>query len=245
MTGPAREPINLWTATPGGPLSFSNRVSRRATRRRSCSGCLEQVHRRRSFVSARDGAVVHQRAWGAFERVMEVRDRLSASELSVDRLDPALVRLVCRLTDAIQQADRDGTARIIDFNAGPGDLPLSVADALRDDQEAHVTACCPDPYVARLVRRRLTVRDLQEDGFDVRSDPAGALEGANVIIGQCPYRPGEDRSEGFDPEAHSRTYAISTLIRDVVRSPLPLTPRYLPAEHEFATEIPRAGRQGT
>ncbi|MEV5752451.1 hypothetical protein AB0L00_31935 [Actinoallomurus sp. NPDC052308] len=291
--------------------------------------------------------------WGAFERVMEVRDRLSASELSVDRLDPALVRLVCRLTDAIQQADRDGTARIIDFNAGPGDLLLAVADALRDDQEAQVTACCPDPYVARLIRRRLTVRDLQEDGFDVRSDPAGALEGANVIIGQYPYRPGEDRSpgemietlndislrlvpgatavilapvdtiggldpadeagmirsellasgavkavirlpgglvpyrpgyevalwvlgidydsplrgrvlladvsdreltadvieglamdvltwrqEGFDPDAHSRTYAVSTLIRDVVRSPLPLTPRYLPAEHEFATEIP-------
>ncbi|MGI8335258.1 hypothetical protein ACRYCC_35360 [Actinomadura scrupuli] len=137
-------------------------------------------------------------AWGtqnAFERVMEVRERLGAVELSVDRLDPTLVGLIAKLTDAVQQADRDGAARIADPYAGAGDLLLAVAATTRDDQELRITASCPDPYVARLTRRRLAVRDLHEGGFEVRTDPKDDLEDANIIVTQVPYRPAEERSD--------------------------------------------------
>lgn len=295
-------------------------------------------------------------AWNtqnAVERVMEIRDRLGAAELSVDRLDPALVRLVTALADPVAQADRDGVAKIADPYAGPGDLVLAVAAAPRDDQEIRITACCADPYLARLARRRLAVRDLHEGGFEVRDDPGDRLERANVIVTQLPYRPAEERSaaealdavndisvqlapdatavvvapadtitaldpagtagalragllasgavraiirlpgglvpyrpgyevalwvlgtdhgsslrgrvlladvsdraltpevidalatdvltwrrEGFDPDAHSRRYAMSTPVAALVRSPRPLTPRYLPTERELLREVP-------
>ncbi|MCO5987731.1 hypothetical protein NE235_16635 [Actinoallomurus spadix] len=135
-------------------------------------------------------------AWNtqnAFERVMEVRDRLGATELSVDRIDPALSALAAALADPAGQADRDGIARIADPTAGPGDLLLAVADSLREDQDVRLTACCPDPYLARLTRRRLTVRSVASD-FEVRADASGSLEDANVIVTQQPYRPSEDRT---------------------------------------------------
>ena len=136
-------------------------------------------------------------AWseqGAFERVMQIRDRLGAAELSVDRLDPALLQLAAGLADAAGQADRSGTARIADSNAGPADLLLAVADSLREDQHVHLAAGCSDPYLARLTRRRLTVRDLNDGDFEVRANPAETLETANVIVTQQPYRPGEVRT---------------------------------------------------
>lgn len=261
--------------------------------------------------------------------------------------------MIVRLADPVDHADGDGAARIADPDAGPGDLLLGVADDLRDDQEAYLTACCPDPYVARLTRRRLTVREANAGSFDVRTDPGDCLETANVIVTRLPYRPAEERSagemldaindislrlapgaraivvapadtiagldpagaagdlrsellasgavkaivrlpgglvpyrpgyevalwvlntdystslrgrvlladvsgrsltptvidalatdvltwrqEGFDPDAHSRTYAVSTPIAALVRSSSPLTPRYLPTERELLDEVP-------
>lgn len=136
-------------------------------------------------------------AWseqGAFERVMQVRDRLGAAELSVDRFDPALLRLIAGLADASGQADRTGTARIADPNAGLADLLLAVADSLREEQHLSIAACSTDPYLARLARRRLTVRDLNDGDFEVHSDQLGDLDRANVIVTQQPYRPSEERT---------------------------------------------------
>lgn len=299
-------------------------------------------------------------AWsgqGAFERVMQVRDRLGAAELSVDRLDPALLQLIAGLADAAGQADRAGTVRIADSNAGPADLLLAVVDSVREDQHLHLTACCSDPYLARLTRRRLTVRDLNDSDFEVYTDPASVLDAANVIVTQQPYRPSEERTaadtlealndlslqlaagttavvvapadaiagldpaspagtlraellasgsvkaiirlpgglvpyrpgyevalwvlsidyhtplrgwvlladvsdreltptvidalttdvitwrqEGFDPNAHSRAYAVMTPISTLVKSPHPLTPRYLPTERELQHTSERVAR---
>lgn len=136
-------------------------------------------------------------AWsthGAFERVMKVRDRLGAADLSTDRLAPALETLVANLADARARGDRDGEVRLVDPNAGTGDLLVKVADTLRDDQALHITACCSSTERARLLRRRLAVRDVPEIEFEVRTDPAGCLDDATTIVTRLPYRPAEERS---------------------------------------------------
>jgi hypothetical protein len=295
-------------------------------------------------------------AWNtqnAMERIMEVRDRLGAVQLSADRLDPALERLIAQLADAVEIADQYGAARIADPYAGAGDLLVAIIETLRDDQPMRIAAGCPDPYLARLTRRRLAVHDLHEGDFDVAAEPVEGLEAANIIVTRLPYLPAEERAaatelslinelslrlapgataivaapadtvagldptseagelraellasgavkaiirlpgglvpyrpgyevalwvlntdyasalrgwvlvadisnreltptvadglatdvltwrrEGFDPEAHSRTYAIPTPVKALVRSWRPLTPRYLPSEREVYADVP-------
>ncbi|MBA9002815.1 hypothetical protein [Thermomonospora cellulosilytica] len=136
-------------------------------------------------------------AWstrGAFERVMDVRDRLGAADLSADRLSPELQSLVVKLADPSGLADRLGELHLADPNAGVGDLIIAVAQELRDDQALRVTACCLVSASARLVRRRLAVRDLTEDDFDVVSTADECLKDANLVVSQLPYRPSEERS---------------------------------------------------
>ncbi|MFA1551958.1 hypothetical protein [Actinomadura chokoriensis] len=130
---------------------------------------------------------------GAFERIMEVRGRLGATELAADRLDPLLVDLIAKLAGAASYADLHGTVTICDPYAGCGDLLLAIS-ALRDDQPMELTACCSDPYLARLTARRLAVRDLHEGSFTVRTTRGTILQAAHVIITQLPYLPGEERS---------------------------------------------------
>jgi hypothetical protein len=50
------------------------------------------------------------------------------------------------------------------------------------------------------------------------------------------------RREGFDPNAHSRTYAVATPVAALVKSPHPLTPRYLPTERELQRVSDRVAR---
>lgn len=130
---------------------------------------------------------------GAYEKVMDIRERLGAADLAADRLDPLLVRLIAKLAAAAARADRHGTAKIADPYAGTGDLLLEVS-RLRDDQPMHLTACCTDPYLARLTRRRLSVHDLHEGDFSVGTTPGLSLQQADVIVAQLPYRAGEERS---------------------------------------------------
>lgn len=143
-------------------------------------------------------------AWstrGAFERIMQVRDRLGAADLSSDRLDPVLESLVAALADARARADREDRVRLVDPFAGFGDLLTAVADTLRDDQILHVTACCADPMAARLTRRRLAVRDLPEVEYEVRTDSDGCLDEATIVVTQLPYRPAEERSPAMSLNA--------------------------------------------
>ncbi|MBB6398883.1 hypothetical protein BKA00_005797 [Actinomadura coerulea] len=136
-------------------------------------------------------------AWspqGAFERIMQVRDRLGAAGLSSGRLDLVLESLVAGLADARARADREGEVRLVDPSAGVGDLLVAVAGTLRDDQVLRVTACCADPVSARLTRRRLAVRDVPEVEYEARTDPDGCLDEATIVVTQLPYRPAEERS---------------------------------------------------
>lgn len=131
-------------------------------------------------------------AIGAYEKVMDIRERLGAADLAADRLAPPLARLIAKLAAATARADRYGTAKIADPYAGTGDLLLEVSK-LRDDQPMHLTACCSDPYLARLTRRRLSVHDLHEGDFSVQTTPGSSLQQADVIVAQLPYRAGEER----------------------------------------------------
>lgn len=143
-------------------------------------------------------------AWstqGAFERIMQVRDRLGAADMSSGRLDPVLESLVAGLADARARADRDGEVRLVDPYAGVGDLLAAVSGTLRDDQFLHVTACCADPPAARLTRRRLAVRDVPEVEYEVRTDPDGCLDEATIVVTQLPYRPAEERSAALSLNA--------------------------------------------
>ncbi|PPJ13712.1 hypothetical protein C5E43_08830 [Nocardia cyriacigeorgica] len=139
-------------------------------------------------------------AWGttkAFERVLELRERLGATDLAAARLAPELVRLVTLLTNAVAVADRDpeGTVRMYDPYAGAGDLLVAAAATLREDQPVYLTARSNDAYLARLIRRRLAVHDLHDGGFAVHNDQADH-DGADIIITQLPYQPAESRSVG-------------------------------------------------
>ncbi|MFA1538063.1 hypothetical protein [Actinomadura monticuli] len=136
-------------------------------------------------------------AWsthGAFERIMQVRDRLGAADMSSGRLDPVLESLVAGLANARARADRDGEVRLADPYAGVGDLLTAVAGTLRDDQVLRITACCADPVAARLTRRRLAVRDVPDVEYEVRPDLDGCLDEATIVVTQLPYRPAEERS---------------------------------------------------
>lgn len=132
-------------------------------------------------------------ATGAYEKIMDIRERLGATDLTADRLAPPLARLIAKLAAATARADWHGIARIADPYAGTGDLLLEVSQ-LRDDQPMHLTACCSDPYLARLTRRRLSVHDLHEGDFSVQTTPGSSLQQADVIVAQLPYRAGEERN---------------------------------------------------
>lgn len=162
-------------------------------------------------------------AWGAepaLERILGVRDRLGAKDLSADRLAPALEGLVARLSDAAGLADRHGVLRLADPNAGIGDLIVAVARSLRDDQPLSVTAWCADEPHARLVRRRLAVRDLHEGGFDVRAGAPGPVIDAALVVTQLAYKPAEERNaERSFRELHSLLAALPPATVAIIIAP--------------------------
>ncbi|MFI0445124.1 hypothetical protein [Actinomadura sp. 6N118] len=135
-------------------------------------------------------------AWstrGAFERVMEVRDRLGATDLSANRLSSPLQTLVAQLCDASALADRRGALHLADPNAGVGDLVVAIAEQLREDQTLRVTAHSPDAAQARLLRRRLAVLDLPDEDVAVPEIDAPASD-PDLIVTLLPYRPSEERT---------------------------------------------------
>jgi hypothetical protein len=138
-------------------------------------------------------------AWGcqgAFERIMAARHRLRAAEILTTSVSAQLARLVALVSGAAERASRDGSIVVSDLSAGPGDLLTAVVDLLGEGCEPACTAAEPDPYLARLVRRRLAVHGLPLAGMDVRAgemlpDETGDPD---VIVTQIPYAPGEERS---------------------------------------------------
>ncbi|TCM51300.1 hypothetical protein [Kribbella sp. VKM Ac-2568] len=139
-------------------------------------------------------------AWGcapAFERLLAARERVGAAELSERALDNELSRLVAGLSNAGEFAALNPTMVVGDPNAGPGDLLTAVAQLVGEESAPSFVAAEPDEYLARLIRRRLTVHDIQLFDLDVRVGTALPVEEESipdVIVTQVAYRPGESRN---------------------------------------------------
>jgi hypothetical protein len=135
---------------------------------------------------------------GAFERVMNARHRLRASMIAVNVVAPELAGLVAKLSGAVELAVSQwpGPILVSDPSAGSGDLLVAVLDALGADHLPACQAAERDPYLARLIRRRLMVHGADLNSTSVHASiglPAGS--GApDVIVTQVPYVPAEDRS---------------------------------------------------
>jgi hypothetical protein len=153
-------------------------------------------------------------AWGchpAYERIMATRSRWGVGELDADALSPAAAELVAGLSGAREHADRYGEVCVADPSAGAGDLLVAVLDRLGEDAAVSVVAAEADPFLARLLRRRLTVRGLAGDDLTVHTGPAPVGTGRpggwpdgwpepDVLVTRMPYRPKEQRG-GADPFA--------------------------------------------
>ena len=139
-------------------------------------------------------------AWGcqgAFERIMEARYRLRATDISASALTPQLASLIARVCGAAERAARqDGPIIVTDPAAAAGDLLTAVIDLLGHDHVPSCTAAERDPYLARLTRRRLSVHGLELSDMDVRVSARLPDESGDpdVIVTQIPYAPAEDRS---------------------------------------------------
>jgi hypothetical protein len=138
-------------------------------------------------------------AWGsrgAFEKIMAARHRLGAADIFTGAVRPGLARLIATICGAAEHAHRDGSVVVADICAGPGDLLAAVADLLGDDYPPMCVAAEPEPFLARLTRRRLAVHGLPLVDVDVHiatalPDDCGEPD---VIVTQIPYAPGEQRS---------------------------------------------------
>lgn len=149
--------------------------------------------------------VLVEAAWGcrqAYERVLAARHRFGAADLYVDAVTPATAGLLAGLSGAREHAAEHGTIRVANPAAGAGDLLMAVLDQVPEDATITVAASEPDPFLARLLRRRLAVRGIPEHEWEVRSGdrlPAGAGP-PDVLVTRLPYQPWEER-DGADPLA--------------------------------------------
>jgi hypothetical protein len=130
-------------------------------------------------------------AWdcrGAFERIMNDRNRFRAGALTTTAVTPELARLIAEVSGARERARRAGSMIVADQAAGAGDLLVAVADLLGPDESPVFSAGEPDPALARLMRRRLTVHGVPVDGIAI-----GAAANPDVVVTQIRYQPGEER----------------------------------------------------
>jgi hypothetical protein len=138
-------------------------------------------------------------AWGegdAFERIMTARSQLRAADLYADSVTPGLARLIARISGARERARRPGSFTVTDLDAAVGDLLVAVAEAIGEDQVPKFIAAESDPFLARLLRRRLIVHGVLRGDMDIRiadelPDEAGDPD---IIVTQIPYAPAEERS---------------------------------------------------
>jgi hypothetical protein len=138
-------------------------------------------------------------AWGceaAFERIMRARGQFKAADLYASSVAPELARLIAGLSGAGERAPLSGSIVVTDLAAGPGDLLVAVADVVGRDYQPMFTVAEPDPYLARLVRRRLCVHGVPWVDMDVqvRDELPDESGDPDVIVTQIPYISGEARS---------------------------------------------------
>lgn len=130
----------------------------------------------------------------AFERVLRMRHRFSASDLYASAVVPELARLIAAVSGVRERALATGSVLVTDLATGPGDLLVAAAALLRDHSPMF-TGAEADPYLVRLTRRRLIVQEIPIVDVDIHvgdelPDEAGDPD---AILTQFPYRAAEDR----------------------------------------------------
>jgi len=138
-------------------------------------------------------------AWGcrqAFERLLAVRGRLNVADLYVDAITPELARLIAGLSGAREHAEEFGTVRVADPAARAGDLLVAVLGQLSEDSFPAFVGAEPDPFLARIARRRLVVHGIPPHDIDIRcpGEPPTPLP-ADVLVTRLPYAPKEERPQ--------------------------------------------------
>ncbi|MGH3095014.1 MAG: hypothetical protein ACRDMV_03310 [Streptosporangiales bacterium] len=135
-------------------------------------------------------------AWGtapAFERIMRERGRLGPVEISAPSVLAEVARLMAKLAGVGERAAFGGSLVVADPAADAGDMLTAAIAELDEDCSPIVTASVENPYLARLVRRRLTVHDIPETEQSVlMSGETGDLV-PDAIVTQLPYAPAESR----------------------------------------------------
>lgn len=158
---------------------------------------IEQIPPQAAWLAAAVDELV-EAAWGcrgAFERVMSARSRFQAADLYSRTVTPELARLIAALSGASERAGHAESIVVADPAAGPGDLMTAVARLLTDQATPVCIGAEPDPYLARLVRRRLVVHAVMPSDVDIRIGDGLADEGTepDVMVTQIPYAPAERR----------------------------------------------------
>ncbi|WP_055481181.1 SAM-dependent DNA methyltransferase [Sphaerimonospora mesophila] len=130
----------------------------------------------------------------AFDWVLDARRRLGAHELVADEPAPVLTGALARLCGI---ADLDDGAIVATPYARSGDLPAALHAQAAPDAGHTYLAADPDPAFARLLRRRMLVREVHEFQLNVTEGPELDVENwgdPDIVVCALPYEPAETRS---------------------------------------------------
>ncbi len=129
----------------------------------------------------------------AFEWVMDARRRLGMTDLAVDEPARPLVRALAALS-GVEALDEHSV--IAAPHAGAGDLLVALHAAAPEGSGHTYLAADSDPARARLIRRRMLVREVYEFHLDVAQGDDLAVEDLgypDLLACVLPYKPGEVR----------------------------------------------------
>ncbi|MEV4759881.1 hypothetical protein AB0J86_32955 [Micromonospora sp. NPDC049559] len=138
----------------------------------------------------------------AYERVLAARRRFNVPALYADAVIPPLARLIAGLSDARERGDRHGHLHLADAAAGAGDLLMAVRAELGEEVSSTVVAAEPDPFLARITRRRLAVHGVPsgERRVEIGAHLPTDADPPDVLVVRLPYQPAEERGDS-DPLA--------------------------------------------
>lgn len=133
---------------------------------------------------------------GAYEWLLASRSRLGAVALAADAVAPELLSLISELANLPARSDGGAPVVLADPHVRAGDLLAGLLRAAGDRPRITAIAADPDPWLARVVRRRLLLGGLDEFDLDVQTgtDLEERLADPDIVVTQLPYLPGEERS---------------------------------------------------